>query len=589
MLISPLQLITAHARHIKSEVAMGIMSLEDACQAHLGDLLNVLRQSKDIEMSAATEAYEHLGETTDTFNSDQRKEIANTIRACLKSASAAKARSNGSGAQCRHDFIEHYLTDKLWTILMSRDSVKNKMRVLVTFLMKTLGMRHVHESVKTRCVSIIHVSSDIDCSPQQGYDDTCTITEIWQQLRSSIECGTTLAVFPATAEEFVAQYPNAYPENEPPVPCRIDVGIIRQRTHKDVTPARSTNKRVSSKRYSPTRAVAHVRPSEPLVHQSPSFVAHSPPQNSMNAMMETLRADMHTQMKMFMEGLRAQPPPPSGTLVPLTDAGGSAAPDQSDTHVGVPPPGCLAPFAGATTSPKKTEALGKLELDIRRSCTEANQKKKKNRKDTTGDTDGSDDDEGDDSDGEKQKARKKTKKTKGTKHKADESGDGDDASTSEKPKKKHKSGKDGSSKHKKDHKTKDKKDKKDKPRTKDTSDDRASAKKKRRDHGDDTVKPVAGSRDGRGLRGLSPDSRAKQLRRLMKRPARADRPRPSKEPTVWLRGKIYFSKAKKAYRVYRRLPDDKVEETVPVDISDKSDKKAKWGACCALIESDPRL
>ena len=75
----------------------------------------------------------------------------------------------------------------------------------------------------------------------------------------------------------------------------------------------------------------------------------------------------------------------------------------------------------------------------------------------------------------------------------------------------------------------------------------------------------------------------------MRRPARADRPKPSKEPTTWLGGKIYFSKAKKAYRVYRRVPDDKVEESVPVDISDKSDKKAKWGACCALIESDPRL
>lgn len=74
----------------------------------------------------------------------------------------------------------------------------------------------------------------------------------------------------------------------------------------------------------------------------------------------------------------------------------------------------------------------------------------------------------------------------------------------------------------------------------------------------------------------------------MKRPAMGDRPKPTKEPTAWGGGKIYFSKAKKMYRVYRRVPQDKVEESVPVDISDKADKKSKWAACCALIESDTR-
>ena len=70
---------------------------------------------------------------------------------------------------------------------------------------------------------------------------------------------------------------------------------------------------------------------------------------------------------------------------------------------------------------------------------------------------------------------------------------------------------------------------------------------------------------------------------ILKRPAAAKRPAFAKTPTKHAGGKIYFSKLKKAFRVFHRIKD-RIESTVPV----LENEKTAFKYSCALIESDPR-
>ena len=88
------------------------------------------------------------------------------------------------------------------------------------------------------------------------------------------------------------------------------------------------------------------------------------------------------------------------------------------------------------------------------------------------------------------------------------------------------------------------------------------------------------------------DGRAEALEQkiavLIKRPAACKRLKFSKKPTSHHGGRIYWLQTKKSFRVYAHTPDDKVEKMVPCNVSDDTDKKRKWAATCAMIESDPR-
>ena len=59
------------------------------------------------------------------------------------------------------------------------------------------------------------------------------------------------------------------------------------------------------------------------------------------------------------------------------------------------------------------------------------------------------------------------------------------------------------------------------------------------------------------------------------------------KPTEYKGGKIYFSKAKRAWRVYLRKRD-RVESTVKVDTKDKADVDARWSKCLKIIRHDKR-
>ena len=65
------------------------------------------------------------------------------------------------------------------------------------------------------------------------------------------------------------------------------------------------------------------------------------------------------------------------------------------------------------------------------------------------------------------------------------------------------------------------------------------------------------------------------------------RPAPSRKPTAYLGGKIYTRKSPSQLRVYSRIADA-LEQSVPIDWTDKTSVDKSWRIACGYIESDTR-
>ena len=80
-----LDVIIAVERHAKSEVAMGALSMTDACEQAMSTMLSRLRRLSDVRMEDATKANEYLATDNRTFTQVQRQSISATLRQLVKS------------------------------------------------------------------------------------------------------------------------------------------------------------------------------------------------------------------------------------------------------------------------------------------------------------------------------------------------------------------------------------------------------------------------------------------------------------------------------------------------------------------------
>ena len=82
--------------------------------------------------------------------------------------------------------------------------------------------------------------------------------------------------------------------------------------------------------------------------------------------------------------------------------------------------------------------------------------------------------------------------------------------------------------------------------------------------------------------------KAKMHQQLLKRPAKAPRPKWNNKPCHHHGGRIYWMGAKHVFRVYARKGDRVEKERVGVEPGNDKDKQEKFQISCAVIESDPR-
>ena len=542
-MMTPLGVLTAFERHIQSEVNIGLCSMAQACNNAMPTIVTRLR-SLSPSMEEVTAAMEYLHPDKGQFTLDQRQEMSTVVKASMKNDNASQTKRTGYFTSQKHRYLHHYIPSKLWGVLFSTDTVYNKMKHLAHFMCHNLGLRHPDAQAQRLAVVIVHVASQYFPDPTTAYNDVRSFSDIMDQKRTGVNSVQTMIDFPEDPEQFMKVYPAAFGDGDKPVTCRVDASVIDERCRSDITPIRDTNAMVEDhgkrkgKRANKKKAAVETPPPAPLIKQ-PSIVAGGDVNNALLGILER-----------FMFNGK-----PVGTS---HDKPGCTQPDENQSRSSAsdvavngcptwPVIGSSASVCGGGIRPKCLEPLqtpGASSLDnLRRSLLgdEAGVEALGLEKASAESGEEPEQEEGEED--KLEKVLKKRPAAAAIKRLAA-------AASSSTPKVASKVSK--------------------------TTASGSSAKV------DKATKASKGS---------TLETRRAELKKLLKRKAAKGRPdfniKTYKKPTHYSGGRIYFSKTRRAYRVYRRKID-KIESWVPVNIDDKHDIKEMFQVGCALIETDPR-
>ena len=242
---SPLTIIVGAERYIRSQVAMGITTREDATAMQLRNVLELIRTATHISQAQGCEALEHLQQDGGTFNAAQRKDLAAAVSG--RQSVLQDAITNTASTSCSQTNLhcQKYFPDWLWRIIMSGDTVDNKLIHVAEFWADHLGLLYPCEHTKRLAVAIVQVASNQPVDADLGYRQLHDLQGHLVRKRGGK--AITLRRFPDDPTTFWNQYPQAYTADNPPAPCRVDAALLFHRNTKTSIPARSSNKRVTVK------------------------------------------------------------------------------------------------------------------------------------------------------------------------------------------------------------------------------------------------------------------------------------------------------------------------------------------------------
>lgn len=255
---SPLSLITGAERYIAGQISMRVATRNDAASIQLRNLLECIRTAPHISQAEGTEVLEHLQIDSGTFDADQRAELAVAVTTRQTTLQAADA-TTSTGTQTQvHLHLHKYYPDWLWRIILSDDTMDNKLVHMGEYWVTNLGLCYPDESTKRLGAAIVQIASNAAVDADLGYRQLHDLQAIVARKRGST--AGSLRRFPADPNTFWYQYPTTYTVDHPPAPCRIDATLLAHRSTKDAIPARSTNKRVTAARARAQKATAPPTP-----------------------------------------------------------------------------------------------------------------------------------------------------------------------------------------------------------------------------------------------------------------------------------------------------------------------------------------
>ena len=200
------------------------------------------------ERCQATELLELLA-TDDpdcAFTTEQRTNIADVLITVLEGVDdVATPITRVVNKEQRHGSVFDYLPDIMWSVLRSKDTMRNKYMHLVQFCVETIQLRNADAQTRRLLVAITHEASGEDKDPGACYEDFTMISDIFKQKRIDIKGDQSLKTFPANPAEYIKRYPNSYPDDALPVKCPLSTRQILARTNKTSIPCRSNNAKLA--------------------------------------------------------------------------------------------------------------------------------------------------------------------------------------------------------------------------------------------------------------------------------------------------------------------------------------------------------
>ena len=247
--------LQASARLQPDRVASAAVNQADRVIAKLGKLT--------FDQAEATELLEKLCEDDPNchFTADQKSSISDVLISGVDGDHKEAAPVNRVvNKEQHHEFVFDYFPDILWSVICSKEKMKNKLKQVAHFCVENMQLRNADAQTRRLLVATVHEASKEDKSPEECFDDFIDITESFRQKRLEIKGSQSMHTFYDDPNKFIRHYPCSYPDDAPPVKCPCSKKNIRTRANKSSIPCRKNNAKLAGKRDSPGKSSSSIVP-----------------------------------------------------------------------------------------------------------------------------------------------------------------------------------------------------------------------------------------------------------------------------------------------------------------------------------------
>ena len=234
----------ASERFINASVGMDPDVGDAKCESETNRLCTMMGKT-DMNQDDATLLLEALAGEDSPFNKEQRIRISQVVQNVMndeKDVATTHTTNAVKEQSCMKSY--NYYPEELWAVLKSNDTLKNKFKHMAHFLVDVMQCRNPDQRSKRIIVATAHVASGLAPDPEDAYANLQTFNEIMKVKRDAVRGPQSLRIFPDDPAEYLVRYPSAYPEDQPPVKCKVKVRDILDRATKECTPLRSNNQKL---------------------------------------------------------------------------------------------------------------------------------------------------------------------------------------------------------------------------------------------------------------------------------------------------------------------------------------------------------
>ena len=150
--------------------------------------------------------------------------------------------SSGSKTQLQtHHHLKEYLTEELWTTILSHSPMSQKLDACGKYFVQKLLLRHPSETTRRDMVSLVIAACNMEPTPDEahGWVDTFkTVMEVNRTLTPGGAKGPLM--YPSNPEEFTKAFPGSLADTDIMVASKVSESAFRIAQSK--TPCRTSNK-----------------------------------------------------------------------------------------------------------------------------------------------------------------------------------------------------------------------------------------------------------------------------------------------------------------------------------------------------------
>ena len=215
----------------EKHVSQLLVSLRGVPSPTLGDAASTLDAVRASCLDADLQA--RVVEVVNTFAFNSAPEV----RTGLAPAGHASAL-----AQQKHLFLQRYLTESDWRMLLDPDQAFGNKAKCVAERGRRIGLLSMSEKTAVAITALLILAHGRPCSMAEAYEKLQEVKHEFKQMRCHRSPTDTASCteFPAHVEEFMAAYSDKYDPDDQPSPCKVDEGLLWSLREK--LPGRATHR-----------------------------------------------------------------------------------------------------------------------------------------------------------------------------------------------------------------------------------------------------------------------------------------------------------------------------------------------------------